>query len=92
LTIKKTTLGVAAEVIDTPAGRIFAPAPDHTPSPLLSEYLTEAELAAELGRTVRTIARWRAIGEGPRFLKIGRETRYRRESVRAWMVGLEQDA
>ena len=61
-------------------------------TPVMDDLMSEEELAAEIGRGVRTLARWRALGEGPKFLRIGRELRYRRESVRAWILGLEQDA
>jgi hypothetical protein len=59
---------------------------------VLDGYMTEEELAEEIGRGVRTLARWRALGEGPKFVRIGRQLLYRRESVRAWILGLEQDA
>jgi hypothetical protein len=79
----------SAEVRDTPAGRIFVPSPN---TPLLAEYMSEAEFAAEIGRTVRTVARWRSLGEGPPVTKIGRQNYYRRDSTRAWMESLERDA
>jgi len=59
---------------------------------LLSEYLTEAEFAAEVGRTVRTVKRWRALGVGPKCVVLGRQRLYRRESARAWLQSLEEDA
>ena len=61
-------------------------------TPVMDGLMSEEELAAEIGRGVRTLARWRSIGEGPKFVRIGRQLLYRRESVRAWILGLEQDA
>ena len=89
--IKKTSAGRrSTEVSDTPAGRIFVPAHDN--APILEGYLTEAELAKELGRSIRTIARWRSIGEGPPWVVLGRQVLYRKTSVTAWLAGLECDA
>jgi hypothetical protein len=87
---KKATHPGSAGVVDTPAGRIFTPPPSN--APLLSEYMTEDELAAELRRTKRTIVRWRALGVGPKAIRLGRQWLYRRESVRDWLAGLERDA
>ena len=36
-----------------------------SPEPLLSEFMTKEELAAELRRNVRTLDRWAALGVGP---------------------------
>jgi hypothetical protein len=78
----------STEARDTRAGRILVPSPS---TPLLAEYMSEAEFAAEIGRTVRTVARWRSLGEGPPVTKIGIKNYYRRDSARAWMVNLERD-
>jgi excisionase family DNA binding protein len=50
----------------------------------VDEYLTEAELAALLKVTRRTVKRWRAEGGGPPWVRIGRGIRYRRRDVDAW--------
>jgi phage terminase Nu1 subunit (DNA packaging protein) len=57
----------------------------------LGEYLTEAQLAAELGRSVRHIKRWRSVGLGPPFTRIGRSAVYRIEAVRAWIESRERE-
>jgi hypothetical protein len=63
------------------------------PTPTVLEgYITEAELAVQIHRSVRTLARWRAIGEGPPCLRLGREIYYKKSSVAAWLASLEQDA
>jgi hypothetical protein len=60
--------------------------------PILEGYLTEDQLAAEIGRSPRTIARWRALGEGPPVTRIGRQILYRESSAKAWLESLEQEA
>jgi hypothetical protein len=59
---------------------------------ILEDYLTESELATQLGRRVRTLARWRALDEGPPVTRIGREILYRKSSVKAWLEGREEAA
>jgi hypothetical protein len=59
---------------------------------VLDGYMTEEELAAEIGRGVRTLARWRSLGEGPPYVRLGRQLFYKRASASAWLAGLERDA
>ena len=47
-------------------------------------HLHQAELAARLNISPRTLERWRSIGEGPAFLKIGGRVMYRLEDVEAF--------
>lgn len=56
---------------------------------ILSEYLTKAELAAQLHRSVRSMDRWALTGDGPPYVRIGRKTLYRRAAVVEWLRGLE---
>jgi hypothetical protein len=56
---------------------------------LLDGLLTEDETARELGRCPRTLKRWRALREGPPFIRLGRQIVYRRDAVRAWLVSRE---
>ena len=44
---------------------------------ILDKLLTAEETAAELSVSKHTLARWRQIGGGPRFTKIGALVRYR---------------
>ena len=60
--------------------------------PLLSEFLTKEELAAELRRNVRTLDRWAALGIGPPRTRIGRTVLHRRSSVNKWLAEQEQTA
>ncbi len=59
-------------------------------SSLLEDYLTPDQLAEELGKSVRTIARWDGLRIGPPKTLIGKKPYYRRESVRQWMLRQEQ--
>ena len=56
---------------------------------ILGEYLTKAELAAELNRSTRSVDRWALTGDGPPCVRIGRRTFYRRAAVIEWLRGLE---
>jgi predicted site-specific integrase-resolvase len=60
-------------------------------APILSDYMEDQELATDLGRSTRTLARWRRLGEGPPIVKVGRQVLYRREAVREWLGRLERD-
>jgi hypothetical protein len=68
------------------------PNPGATRGAILEGYLTESELAAQIHRSVRTLARWRALDEGPPVTRIGREILYRKSSIAAWLDGREEDA
>ena len=58
--------------------------------PILSEFLTKEELAAELRRNPRTLDRWEALGMGPPRTRVGRQVLYRRASVERWLASQEQ--
>ena len=52
------------------------------PDPL---YLAE-ETASLLKSNPRTLERWRSIGTGPPFVKIGRRVAYRLSDLQAWLA------
>jgi hypothetical protein len=52
---------------------------------ILSGYLTTEQLAEALNKSPRTIARWRALGEGPPITLLGREILYKEASVVGWL-------
>ncbi len=58
--------------------------------PILSEFLTKEELAAELRRNPRTLDRWDLLGMGPPRTHVGRKVLYRRASVEKWLAAQEQ--
>jgi hypothetical protein len=53
---------------------------------VLAGYLTEKQLAAELGLTERTLARWRERRIGPPVTMVGRVPQYSIEAARAWLA------
>ena len=56
---------------------------------ILSEYLTKAELAAQLRRSTRSVDRWALTGYGPPHIRIGRRSLYRRAALVEWLRSLE---
>ena len=57
-----------------------------THGPILKDYLRgDSELAHALGKSPRTVARWRALGDGPAVTKMGREVLYRIDDVERWL-------
>lgn len=58
-------------------------------TPILADHLTPEELANQLGKSARTLARWRRLKEGPPVTYVGRNPHYRREAVRQWLAASE---
>jgi predicted DNA-binding transcriptional regulator AlpA len=48
--------------------------------------LTSNEAAAVFGLRVATLARWRWIGKGPRWIKVGGAVRYDPAELRRWIA------
>jgi hypothetical protein len=46
-----------------------------------TRHLNQRELAERWNISARSLERWRWIGEGPRFLKLGRRVVYRLEDI-----------
>jgi hypothetical protein len=59
---------------------------------VLSEYMTQEELATQINKSPRTIARWRRLREGPPVTYIGRTPYYYRPSTREWLASQEVEA
>ncbi len=47
-------------------------------------HLTSGELAARWNISRRTLERWRGLGRGPAFIKVGGSVRYRLDDVEAY--------
>lgn len=53
----------------------------------LPRLMDQHDLASYLGKSEAWCERARWAGEGPRFIKLGRNVRYRAEDVLAWIEG-----
>ncbi len=49
-----------------------------------TRHLNQTELSARWNLSPRTLERWRWLGEGPRYLKLGGRVLYRVEDVEAF--------
>lgn len=61
---------------------------DTNPS-YLDDFHTPEGLAAQLRICLKTLERWRVLGQGPRITKIGRRVYYRKSAVAAWLASCE---
>ena len=52
---------------------------------VLDGYLDPEELAAQIHRSVRTLARWREQGDGPPYVLIGKSPIYSIDGARNWL-------
>ena len=53
-----------------------------------TEYISQAELAARLGKSVRTLKKWHSRRYGPQPIRVGKSLHYRSADVRAWLDSL----
>lgn len=56
-----------------------------------TEMLTITEAAKILRKPVATMRYWRQLGEGPHSFKVGRNVRYWRRDVLAWLHSQADD-
>ena len=52
---------------------------------ILNILLTEYDVAARVNVSVGTVRRWRLLGRGPRYKKIGGLVRYEAGDVEEWL-------
>lgn len=52
-----------------------------TGDPLMSPQKVEEEF----GASVYTLAKWRSEDRGPAYVRVGRNIRYRRSAIEAWL-------
>jgi len=57
-------------------------------SDLLSHHLNQIELSRRWRISPRTLERWRWLGEGPQYLKIGGRVVYRLSDIEAYEAAL----
>jgi hypothetical protein len=63
--------------------------PNITGKSVLDDYDTEEVVAAQLGVSTRTLARWRSLRIGPPVTYVGRKPFYYRPITAAWLRGRE---
>jgi predicted site-specific integrase-resolvase len=51
----------------------------------LTDYWTPEELAGFLSVTLETLKKWRSIGRGPAYVKMGRRAMYPKQDVLDWI-------
>jgi hypothetical protein len=54
-------------------------------SKILEHYLARREAACELNKCPATLDRWRKRGEGPPYIKVGRDIYYSRTAILSWI-------
>lgn len=57
--------------------------------PLDKDNLTGAEVAQLIGLSVHTLSYWRQTGQGPKVIKAGTRTLYRRADVEQWLAEVD---
>ncbi len=50
----------------------------------MENLLSEAEAAPRIGVKPKTLANWRTLGEGPKFIRAGRRIVYDPADIEAW--------
>lgn len=58
----------------------------------MAETFTPTQAGEYLQIPVETLRRWRGIGTGPRYAKIGRHIRYRKAELDRWIEQREREA
>jgi hypothetical protein len=59
---------------------------------ILKDYIPRPQLAADLGKSVKTLVRWENDGIGPPVTRIGRDPLYYKPSVEKWLRAQERAA
>lgn len=62
------------------------------PTEVLENYISEADLARELGICQRTLKRWRSLREAPPVTRLGKRVLYERGAVAKWLKSREMEA
>jgi predicted DNA-binding transcriptional regulator AlpA len=52
--------------------------------------LTEREVARRLAVSTGLLRKWRRLGDGPEFLRLGRAVRYNEYNLRRWIEQLRR--
>jgi hypothetical protein len=66
--------------------------PPQLQTEILKDYIPRPKLAADIGKSVKTLVRWELDGRGPPVTRIGRDVLYYIPSVQKWLRQQEQSA
>lgn len=80
--IREMVRGVVREELEAALSRLPVTSSNAPPEPAM---LTTTEAATYCGLAARTLYNLKSLGRGPRALKLGRLTRYRRVDLDAWL-------
>jgi hypothetical protein len=59
---------------------------------ILKDYVSREKLAADIGKSTKTLIRWELDGRGPPVTRVGRDVLYYIPSVEKWLRQQEQSA
>jgi hypothetical protein len=59
---------------------------------ILKDYVSREQLAANIGKSTKTLIRWELDGSGPPVTRLGRDVLYYIPSVEKWLRQQEQSA
>jgi len=82
-----TNNGIALESLKNPRGQSAMPTTEKVISIRADDLtLVDNEQAADIiGVNSRTLMNWRSLGKSPRYVKCGRNVRYRVSDLKAWL-------
>jgi predicted DNA-binding transcriptional regulator AlpA len=83
----RITLPFPTFIVDCPIMAAAYPMTTVAPASILFD---QGQVAQRLGVSIRSLERWRMTGDGPRYIKMGRQIRYRAEDVEAWIATMER--
>jgi hypothetical protein len=59
---------------------------------ILKDYVSREQLAANIGKSTKTLIRWELDGSGPPVTRLGRDVLYYIPSIEKWLRSQEQSA
>jgi hypothetical protein len=59
---------------------------------ILKDYIPREKLAADIGKSVKTLVRWELDGRGPPVTRLGRDVLYYIPSVQKWLRQQEEQS
>jgi predicted DNA-binding transcriptional regulator AlpA len=66
--------------------------PPQMQNEILKDYVSREQLAANIGKSTKTLIRWELDGRGPPVTRIGRDVLYYLPSIEKWLRSQEKAA